>query len=361
MGKQPFYKWKSFHLLLIVGVSALCMWLAMRPLLKDKEQWDAMVIAFQTADYRTLPVIFLVLTVFYWLKALRWRLLLAPTGDYRATRDLLPPVMIGFALNNTLPARIGEFVRCFVFSKKQKIPLFTSISSVVLERVFDAMAILFLLAIGLLSVEGIDPDLKNKAYLVGVAIVVCLFGALIYVFRTKLFVRLFERILKAIPFIPHALTEKVCRLIEAGAAGLNSIRSWKLLTAIAAISLVKWALNGSLIILSLWSFDLSISLPLVLCLLGAIAFFVAVPQAPGFFGVIQFAFTLVLGNFIPDKGALFAASIYYHLAQLVPVTIVGWLFLAVSGISLHEAKEKQEELEESESEDPPPFPVATLG
>lgn len=339
----PFYKKKVFYLFLGLAVSAVCLWLAMRPILQDPEEWAKMVTAFRSADYRSLPVIFLVLTAFYWLKAWRWKLLLAPIGQFRTVEDLIRPVMIGFALNNTLPARIGEFVRCFVFSRQQRVPLIQSISSVALERVFDAMAVLFYLTLGLLAVEGLDPRVEKSAMFLVAFVIIGLMGAVVYVIWTKPFVVIFERILKSIPLVPHTLTEKVCHLIETGAAGLNAIRDWKLLTGIILISVVKWGLNGSLIILSLWSFDLSVSLPLVLCLLGAIAFGVALPAAPGFFGVIQFIFTLVLGNFVEDQGALFAASIYYHLAQWLPVTAVGWYFSYRANFDLHEVEEKLEE------------------
>ena len=312
-----------------------------------------MIEAFQTADYRSLPVIFIVLVIFYWLKAWRWKLMLSPTGDYDTNKDLLPPIMIGFGFNNLLPAHLGEFVRCFVFARQQKVPFMLSFSSVALERVFDVIVVLLFLVIGLLSVEGIDDDVQKQAYLFAGAAAVAVMGAAVYVIWTKPFVALFERVLKLIPFIPHSLVEKICGMVEAGAAGLESIKNWRLLVAIIAVSIVKWAFNGTLIALSLWSFGITTSVPVMMLLLGVIAFGVTIPAAPGYFGVIQMLFMLVMGQFVKDEGPLFAASIYYHMSQYVPVTLIGLYFFIRSGISLKEVEEKKEETEEHLAEESP--------
>jgi len=127
-GKKPFYKSKAFVLTIGIAISVVCLWLAILPLLEEEDAWDQFANAFKTADYRSLPLIWLTLIVFYWLKAWRWRLMLSPVGSYRPVKDLLPPIMIGFSFNNILPARIGEVARCFVFSKQQKQPFSVAVS-----------------------------------------------------------------------------------------------------------------------------------------------------------------------------------------------------------------------------------------
>ena len=42
--------------------------------------------AFHQADYRSLPAIWTCLVLFYWLKAIRWKLLLEPLGNFRPLR-----------------------------------------------------------------------------------------------------------------------------------------------------------------------------------------------------------------------------------------------------------------------------------
>ncbi len=344
-GKKPFYKSKPFVLAVGIAISVVCLWLAILPLLETEDAWGQFVNAFKSADYRSLPLIWLTLIVFYWLKAWRWRLMLSPVGNYRPTKDLLPPIMIGFSFNNILPARIGEVARCFVFSKQQKQPFSVAVSSVVLERFFDLIAILFYLGIGLVFVKGLPPAVQQKAMIPAIIAVVGMLGGLAFVIWTKPVLGLFEKIMKSIPLIPHSLTDKICGILETGAQGLGSLKNGRLLAAMLAISIIKWGLNSFLVMLSLWSFDLPATPMIAFVVMGVVAFGVAVPAAPGFFGVMQLCFMLVLQLFVKaDDGeaAIIAASIYYQMTQYIPVTLIGLFYFFKSGLSLHDVEEKQE-------------------
>src|SRR5438105_808960 len=98
------------HLAVGLAISTICLWVAARELLDDPDALSKARNAFARADYRTLVPIMAATAMFYWLKALRWRLLLTPIGQFRTGRDLFPFVMIGFGLNNVLPVHMGEVV-----------------------------------------------------------------------------------------------------------------------------------------------------------------------------------------------------------------------------------------------------------
>ena len=63
--------------------------------------------SFAGLNYGTLPVILALLFLFFWLKAVRWRLLLSPLREFR-TQEVVPPLMIGFMGNNVLPAHLAN-------------------------------------------------------------------------------------------------------------------------------------------------------------------------------------------------------------------------------------------------------------
>ena len=69
-------------------------------------------------------------------------------------------------------------------------------------------------------------------------------------------------------------------------------------------------------------------------MLGVVAFGVTIPSSPGYFGVIQFCFMTSLRLFTDDQASVFAASVYYHLSQYIPVTIVGLIFMGLKGMHL---------------------------
>lgn len=347
--RTPLHKNKWLHLALGIAVSAACLWFAVSGLLKDENALQQIGSAFARANYASLPVMWLVLAVFYWLKAWRWRLLLKPVGDFDAVRDLVPPTMIGFAFNNLLPAHLGDFVRVFLFAQRRQLNKAAVLSSVVLERVFDVVAILFYLGLGLVLVPGLDPSVKQTALVFAAAAACCVLGGLIYVIWTRPFVAMMEWTLARLPFVPAGLRRKVTGMLEAGADGLASLKNPKLILGIMLTSWAQWALNGVLVYLSLWSFDLHFS-PLVSCIvLGVVAFGVTVPSSPGYFGVIQLCFMSVLKLFTENEADVFAASVYYHMSQYVPVTIIGLCFFYRTGLSFRDVEETAEKQSEAAS------------
>ncbi|MCA9011119.1 MAG: hypothetical protein KDB01_15320, partial [Planctomycetaceae bacterium] len=92
-----FYKTKWFNLAIGLAVTSACLWWAFQQMLKGddgkkspSEVFAEISAAFRQADYRSLPAMWTCLVLFYWLKAIRWHLLLEPLGKFHPLRDLLP-------------------------------------------------------------------------------------------------------------------------------------------------------------------------------------------------------------------------------------------------------------------------------
>lgn len=360
-GATPFYKRRSVQLLAGLLVSAGCLWVVLKDLVQDEKTRQEMLDAFRQADYRTLPVIWIVLFFFYWLKSWRWAMLLAPLGKFSPLKDLYPPMMIGFAFNNVLPAHLGDVVRVFVFAGQAGVKKTPVLSTVVLERVFDIIAILCFLGTGLFFVEGLNESVRKSALVFGVFSACGVLGALAYVIWTPVFVRIAEWGMNVIPILPVRLRGKIASMMEAGAEGLSSLKSFRSLAGITLTSIAQWALNGTLVYFSLWSFGIHVDSPLLVsCIvLGVVAFGVTVPSSPGYFGVIQLCFTSVLELFVSHDvlPRVVAASVYYHLAQYIPVTIIGLLFAGWKGFRISDvqsaAETEKRAASSSASESPP--------
>src|SRR5690606_9982999 len=137
---------------------------------------DKIGAAFRQADYRTVPVIWVVLAIFYWLKSRRWVVLLSPIGQF-SNYECFRAILIGFAFNNLLPARIGEFVRIFVFARRNRLSNTTVLSTVALERIFDSVAIFAIFLVGLQLVPSLPPDVSAVVIPLAVLVGVGLLGA----------------------------------------------------------------------------------------------------------------------------------------------------------------------------------------
>lgn len=294
---------------------------------------------FAEADYRSLPVMLSLLAGFYWLKTMRWSWLLSPVSPL-TTQQLLGPMLIGFAANNILPAHLGEFVRVFVVRRKYGIPAGTVLSTVVLERIFDVLAILALFGVGLAFSGSLPSEYRRGALILGggaFGIVLCV---VVYLIWTDLFLKLAAMAAGAVPFMPASLTEKLLMMLRTGAEGLHALRSGRMVAAIAVSSVVQWMLNGMIAYVALKAFGIPVTVATGLVVTGVTALAVTVPSTPGYFGIIQGAFRLSMEAQAvpPDPALVLGSSVYYHLSMYVPVTLLGIYFLSKSGLHLKDIR-----------------------
>src|SRR6266550_1138431 len=91
-----------------------------------------------------------VATVTFPVRAIRWRLILRDAdGRPFPWMPLWHATTIGFMANNLLPARAGEFARAYVASRQLPVRFTTSLGSIAVERVFDALVMLGLMAVAI--------------------------------------------------------------------------------------------------------------------------------------------------------------------------------------------------------------------
>src|SRR5215468_4088644 len=83
-----------------------------------------------------------------WARAVRWRYLFPRTVH---PTHLFNAVMIGYMGNNLLPLRAGEVLRVYVVTRRGQ-PLWTTVTTLVVERALDGLAIGIVLAFVFLRV-----------------------------------------------------------------------------------------------------------------------------------------------------------------------------------------------------------------
>src|SRR5262245_43554297 len=84
--------------------------------------------------------------------AVRWRVLL-PTSPSVPLRFVFCYLMIGYMMNAIIPLRLGDLVRAYLLGRRHGIAVSTTLSTVVVERIFDVIAIVI---IGLLVSAVLD-------------------------------------------------------------------------------------------------------------------------------------------------------------------------------------------------------------
>lgn len=267
-------------------------------------------------------------------------------------------MMIGFMANNLLPAHLGEFVRVYVLGRQFDLKKTPVLSTVVLERVFDILAILVLLGVCLPFVTGMPPELERACEIFAGLSLLGVLVLLIYMIFTRAFVRFAAAILTRTPLLPEKLVTGLLEMLEVGAIGLRSVKEPRLLLGISVSSVLQWLLNAGMIFAALWAFGVDAAFADAVLVMGAIVFAILMPSPPGYFGVLQFCFVAVL---VPRfaQSDVFGTSVYYHMLQYIPVTLTGLFFVNRIGLSLgalrSEAREEaahEKPVQKTESAEP---------
>lgn len=294
------------------------------------------------ADYRLLLPFEGALVLFFAFTGLRWNLILRSQGRY-SLRQSAPAMMIGFAGNNVLPAHLGELVRAVVFGRQFGVPATAVFMTLVVERLLDVLAILLFYFLAVLTIDPFPADIRLGAQVVGAVMAVACVGIVVFLRFPLAFVRVWERSSR---WLPQAIQARGTALLHNAATGLATLKSPLLLAAMVGHSLLKWVSCGVMVWLALLAFGTHIPFSVSMIVIAVIALALTVPTAPGFVGTMQAAFVFALGPFgVPQESAL-AASVLYLVAQWLPVTAVGALCFAATGLRLREVRAEAEHLQD---------------
>lgn len=139
------------------GGSAFFLWLVLRdvPLAE-------VVMGIQQADGFWLLLAFAMSVVTMWTRAVRWRGLLE---NRLPMRDAFLLLSIAMMLNQ-LPLRAGEFARSALVTR-YNVPFFTSITSIIIERILDLLAVVLVIAFTLPFVPGAGAEVGRAAWTLG--------------------------------------------------------------------------------------------------------------------------------------------------------------------------------------------------
>jgi uncharacterized protein (TIRG00374 family) len=278
-------------------------------------------------------------TAIFALRARRWQTILEPVTGKLPLSPLWRATAVGMMVNNVVPARAGEIARAYALTKEAQVPFATSLASLAVDRLFDAIVLLLLAAVALL-----DPALSSTetlagrpltSFAVGAGTVVLLLvlGLYALVFFPNQLLRLFELFARR---VSPAIEVRGRKVLETFVHGLSVLRSPGRFAAVFAWSLAHWLLNALGFWLAFKAVGISAPLSAALFLQAFIALGTAVPALPGFFGV--FEYMSVQGLAVYGVGQQQAATwaIGYHLFSFIPITLIGAYYFAQLGVKLRD-------------------------
>ena len=270
--------------------------------------------ALRRADYRCV-VPAAIFTLFgYLLRTARWKVILTPAKEVGGRR-LFPPLIIGFAVNNLLPARIGEFAWAHLLGEREKVSKSLAFATVVVERVLDGLTLILflLLASTLFPLPHWGREMEILALLFFLGALAFLFLLLYRKPQALSITRLLTRPLSS------SLSDRVAQVASSFVSGAEALRHRRSIPALAFLSLLVWSCEATSYLFLIWAFPISLS-PLTrvvaaLFLMTVVNLGVLIPSSPGYVGTFHFFAMMALGVFGVEREVALSYALLSHGMQ----------------------------------------------
>jgi glycosyltransferase 2 family protein len=321
------------RLLVLLGGTALG--IALLVLLLRSVNLGALGNAFATADYAYLALAAIPFLINWLLKVPRWSLLF---GDESPGWDTLFGAMnVGYAINGLFPARLGEIVRAYWVRDRSGTGMMLTLSTIAVERVLDGTFLIILLVLMLPTVP-FPHELLGPAFTLGAAFVVILLLMAVIANSShrddSVVGHLLDR-LEAGRLLP------VGKAVRQIVAGLHALRDGRTMALVLGYTAVIWGSNTFFFWFTVRAFHLDVPFAAGILLATVVNLGMAVPSSPGYVGVFEYLTVLTLSLYTSAAGTVqhpgadaTAAALALHVFAYGPVTIVGLLYIARTGLSV---------------------------
>jgi glycosyltransferase 2 family protein len=283
-------------------------------------------------------------------RAIRWGILLRPVAPDLSFHSRFAATSIGFAANNLLPARVGEFARAFSLSRLGRVPTAAAFGSLVIERVLDALAIVALLFVvmalpGFPSVAQTGVDVQTAALVMVLAMAgvgAVLFALVVAPAKSSRVIEWFANRL-----LPESFRRPIVDALHSFIGGMAVLRDGRLFVLSVAWAFGQWLFLATSFWLAFRAFGIhEAGFGAAIFLQSLIALAVALPSAPGFFGPYQAAAKVGLGLWAVPSEKVAAFAIGFHIGGFIPVTLIGIYFICRLGLRWKDVGRSEEVVEE---------------
>lgn len=301
---------------------------------------SALANALEHARYIYLLPAFALLLVGLIARALRWRVLLNGRLPLIRAFNIMN---VAYLVNGVLPLRIGEVARVYLATQvRPPVPVFQTASTIIVERLFDLLAVVLLLTGSLVAVPAVPDQLRTAAAIAGPT---ALGGFLALVFlswQRRLALRLMAAFLGRFdkpdepdkPSFASRLSAWFVQFLD----GLQPLTSPRALFLAFGWTAISWTLSVVAGYVLMFAFYPSGSWAATCLYIAAASFSIAVPAVPGNVGTYEGSILLALsalGYGEPVEVAVAFALVVHgvNLAVHVSTGIVGFM---QEGISLEQ-------------------------
>lgn len=282
-------------------------------------------------------------TLIFPLRARRWRTILDPIALHLPFGPLWRSTAIGMMVNNVVPARAGELARAYALTRETpRVTFSAAFASLAVDRAFDAFVVLALMLVAMF-----DPAFPRHQVIAGqpvrnwmvsgaiflTAVVVALY---VIVFFPQPIIRLYEAFARR---VAPRFEQRGREVLLAFASGLGVLRHPGRFLGVLGWTIAHWLLNAFAFWLGFKAVGIDAPVSAALLLQGLIAIGVAVPSAPGFFGVFEYLGQEGLGIYGIDPARATSWAIGFHVVTFIPITLIGIFYFARLGLHFRDLRQ----------------------
>lgn len=284
----------------------------------------------------------------YWIRAIRWNLLLEPMGYTISNSNSLWTISFGYLMNLTIP-RSGELARSTALYGVEKVPVDKSFGTIILERVVDLICMIGFLGLTLIfkydaiaafyrfATEQKEGAEKNSSLWIWLILGAgAIAGVLFFVLRKSL---------EKLPVLNN-----VYKIVDGLLQGITSIFKLKQPVKFILYSIGIWIsyyLAAYLICFSLpETSDFTIADGFFIIVVGTLGMMV---PASGGIGAFHFALKLGIGALFLSMGKSYeegaevglAYAFISHTMQLVIMAVMGFIAIPILAKARNEVTKKE--------------------
>lgn len=296
------------------------------------------------ADAGMLIFVFGISTMSMFTRGARWWGLLG----YRLPIVQASHIVNVMFLGNQLPFRMGEVARS-VLSIRGGVPIVTSATSIVVERLVDMLVVVLLIAGVVTQLPDVPEQVTQSATIFGILAVVGFLVLLFFAHRPKLAHRILDAILNAIPLLKRLPLKTMLNHVLDGLQPLTDMRT---LVFVSFWTVIAWGASlASFYFLHLAlgievNYALSVPLGIALASLS-----VALPVSVAALGPFEAA--IVLTGQLVGMNSVDAVSLGFLLHGMSVLAyavwgVVGLLALGISPATAFKTKNEPDDIVEVE-------------
>jgi uncharacterized protein (TIRG00374 family) len=311
LGQPPRTVWRWAF---AIGLAAVLLYKALNGV-----EWSRVWRTVVAARWQYLAGGALISVVSYFLRALRWRILLnAGVTQPLPVRMVFRANMAGYLGNNILPARAGEVIRSLIVSSQSALSRAYVLTTALGERMMDAIVLVLWGSLTLSQVPS------KPTWMEGVARTMALVAGAGAVTLTVLphAGGLVQRVVHRLPF-PPALKERLRLMAGQILLALRAFHHVRRFVGFAAFTVAIWSADAASMMVSSRGLGLHMHLAAAVLLLTAMGLGSALPSTPGYVGIYQFVSVTVLGPFGIGRDEALAYSLVTQALGYVVIAILG--------------------------------------